>query len=115
MGHGNLKKIWYSPVVSRLKKEWNSEMSWDEVILMCGKLTKTRNSYRKRNNIPNEMYRCPKCKSEHEVKLELITVGSALYALMNECVISYDEYEDRHKSWTKYQRKHRLKANGQPK
>jgi len=65
MAAGEALKTWFDPVVRKLKREWHQDMTPEQMIELCQKLTKTRDNYRKKHQIKGQMMTCDSCGEKH--------------------------------------------------
>lgn len=42
MAAGEALKTWFDPVVKQLKREWQNDMNFEQMIALCQKLTKKK-------------------------------------------------------------------------
>lgn len=104
-------KIWWVEVEDLLRREWNSEFSWDEIISLRDCLQAKLDEIRGRLGIRDRVYLCRACHQEHTDRLE-VTVNALLYRL---CKLGLETEEEIHKKsyrWKKYRKEYGLDSTG---
>ena len=112
MAAGDASKTWFDEVIQHMIDNWSSNLSWDDVIGLCEKLTQIRDKIREDRNIKPPMFLCEKCDSKHPMVLAPVKISAMLFALQKAGVIMPDAYDLLLKEWLKFQRKNKLDAFG---
>lgn len=119
MPSGDSGRAWFPEMLVKLKatwsKKWAEDISWDEIIIFCKKMTEFRQQLRKQKGVKYPIMWCPECNDYREMELSSISPRSMLFALKKNDVIDDETLKTLDKQWAAYKRKHKLDGYGEPK
>lgn len=112
MAAGDAQRAWFPEMLAELKEAWNHQMSWEECVALCERMTLFRESIWKNRNIKPARTWCSNCKEYHDSRPPEISIRSMLFALKKLKVIDDNELKKLDKSWKKYRKDFNLDAYG---
>jgi len=115
MASGDAQRVWFPEMKEELKIKWNSSLPWDECIKLCHDAYAMRTRLREEKGIKDPRMLCKKCGKLTHARLPSITLRSMLFELKKNGILDDDSLKSKDKEWKKYQRKHKLDGNGNPK
>lgn len=95
-------------MLEELQQSWSPDVSWDDFVEFCSRMTAVRAEIRQAKGIKPPMMTCPECGERHRAELPDISPRSALFALRKIGVISDEKMKSLDRDWAKYR-----KQNGQ--
>jgi hypothetical protein len=86
--------------------------TWDELVVLCGRLTDLRTNLRRSRGIQAPLSRCPKCGSVTRGDIKGVSVRSALFALRKVSTLSEADFQRLDRDWKKRRSARGLDALG---
>lgn len=102
-------------MLETLSVSWDEDLTWEECIHLCERLTKDRAKIKKRKGIKGARMKCSNCDGVHEMEAPPIGIRSMLFALKNQEIIDDESFKSKDLEWKRYMRKHNLDFRGKPK
>jgi len=115
MPSGDAQRVWFPEMLSLISEQWNDDLSWNEISVLCTEMTEYRKKLKNIKNIKPIMAFCENCKKYHEMDISPIGVRSLLFALKKSKIIDELKFKTLESEWRKYQRKNKLDGYGNPK
>ncbi len=112
MAAGDAQRAWFPEMLTSLQDTWNPQMTWEECVGFCHKMTVFRQSIWKKNGIKPARMWCKNCQEYHDSRPLDISPRSMLFALKNLKLINDDEFKKLDKSWKNYRKESKLDAYG---
>lgn len=107
-------KVWWEEVEEMLRDGWNSNLEWEAIIELCGRMQKKLEEVRRQKGIKNPTFWCPVCKMMEESEPR-VTVNAILYRTAKLGLEEMEEVKKRSYRWQYYKRKHGLDGQGKVK
>ena len=115
MAAGDAQRVWFPEMIEKIKSQWSSSMTWEDLIEFCRMITKKRKQLRESRGIKPPRYKCPQCGSVSQEDIHAVSIRSALFVLRKNGVVSEDEFKALDKKWEKYGKENDLDAYGNKK
>lgn len=107
MTSGDQAKVWFPAMVDELRRLWQPEMPWPEIIAMLRHLEKNCSKIRLQANLDANFIPCSSCGGGVADDTQ-ISVRSLLFALRNNMIIPEIQFRKLEREWLVYKRKHGL-------
>jgi len=115
MAAGDAQRVWFEEMKQELMAWWRRDVSWEEVIGFCQRMTEMRTAIRAERGIKAPMMYCQQCRKVRPSDIPGISARSAVFALLHTGAIGQEEFAELDRSWKRHQRRHGLSGYGQPK
>lgn len=102
-------------MLEELKGKWSPAMSWNECADLCRAMTRRRMAIRKKRGITGPRMRCKNCGEVHDMPPPPVGIRSLLFALKRVGLLDDEQFVLRDRDWKRYQRRHHLDREGNPK
>ncbi len=112
MPAGDAQRAWFPEMLSELRRFWDNEPDWREVVEFCEIMTSLRSSIRNQRGIRGPMMTCRNCGQKHAMTLPPISPRSLLFALQKTEIITDDELKQLDKEWKRFRKNENLDALG---
>lgn len=112
MPAGDAQRAWFPEMLSELKRFWDNDPGWSEVVTFCGKMTSLRSSIWEQRGIRGPMMTCRNCGKTHAMTLPPISPRSLLFALRKIDVITDAELKQLDTEWKRFRKSENLDALG---
>jgi hypothetical protein len=112
MPAGDSQRAWFPEMLSELKRFWDNDPDWSDVIKFCEQMTSLRSSIRDQRGIRGPMMTCRSCGKKHAMMLPPISPRSLLFALQKIDIIADDELKQLDKEWMRHRKAENLDARG---
>jgi hypothetical protein len=114
MPSGDAQRTWFPEMIAVLRREWNSSMSFTELIGLRGRRDAMLQALRSTRNILTAMSLCPRRGAYGRARPPRLSVRAMLLALSRFEIASAEEVKMLEKSWKKHRRILRLDLYGKP-
>jgi len=115
MPSGDAQRAWFPEMLEELQRYWSPDVSWDDLIKFCSRMTSVRAEIRQARGIKGPMMTCRKCGKRRRSRLPDISPRSALFALRKLGVISDETMKSLERDWAKHRQANGLDAYGKKK
>jgi hypothetical protein len=112
MPSGDAQRAWFPEMLSELRRFWDNDPDWSEVVKFCEKMTSLRSSIWEQRRIRGPMMTCRSCGKKHAMTLPPISPRSLLFALRKIDIIAEDELKQLDKEWKRFRKNEHLDALG---
>jgi hypothetical protein len=99
-------------MLSELRRFWDNDPDWQEVVKFCEEMTSLRSSIREQRGIRGPVMTCRSCGGKHAMILPPISPRSLLFALQKIDIITDDELKQLDKEWKRFRKNENLDALG---
>ncbi|MDY0167371.1 MAG: hypothetical protein RBS80_12555 [Thermoguttaceae bacterium] len=110
MASGDAQRAWFPEMLDELKARWSRDMAWEDLAVLCRRLTGERHKIREARGIKPLRTRCKECGGQ--MVLPPLSIRSALFALRKINAIDEAEFKSLDREWGKYRKAHGLDAYG---
>jgi hypothetical protein len=107
MASGDHLKIWFPAMVDELRRLWEPEMSWPEIIGLLRHLEQNCSSIKLQADLDANKTPCASCGGG-VAEVVKISVRSLLYAFRNNMIVPEMQFRKLERDWLVYKRKHKL-------
>ena len=111
MASGDASRTWFSEMVEALRQEWNSEMSWEQVIALRNRLDAMLQEIRTARSIRPPTMWCPVCKTRTQQAKPSVSVRAIIFALGRFGIVAAAEATSLQKRWAKHREENNLDRN----
>jgi len=112
MASGDASRTWFSEMIDTLRQEWNSEMSWEQVITLRDRLDAMLQEIRTSRSIRPPTMWCPVCKKQSQQAPPRVSVRATILALGRFGIVAAAEVKSLEKRWAKHRKENSLDRNG---
>lgn len=112
MPAGDAQRTWFPEMLEELQQFWCPDVSWDDFVTFCSRMTAVRGEIRQARGIKPPMMTCPQCGESNRSELPDISPRSALFALRRLGVISDERMNALDRGWARYRKANGLDAYG---
>jgi hypothetical protein len=81
MPSGDAQRSWFPEMIAVLRREWDSSMSFTELIALCDRLDAALQAIRRTRGIVPPMMRCAKCGAYERARPPRLSVRATVLAL----------------------------------
>ncbi len=112
MAQGDAQRAWFPEMLEMLKEQWNDELTWEQVSLLCDNMQKIRDQIRENRNIKPVKIFCKECGQYSTATPPEISIRSLLFALKKAGIVSEEQLKKLDKDWKKYRKFNNLDLYG---
>jgi len=112
MASGDAQRVWLPEMIDKLKTQWSSSMTWEELTKFCRMITEERKRIRESRGIQTPSSKCTHCGTVSRSDNHAISIRSTLFILKNNGVISEEEFKELDRNWKRYRKENELDAYG---
>ncbi len=110
MASGDAQRAWFPEMLDALKARWSRDMAWEDLAVLCQRLTGERHKIREARGIKAPRMSCTECGGQ--MVFSPLSIRSALFALRNIDVVDEAEFKSLDREWGKYRKANGLDAYG---
>jgi hypothetical protein len=112
MAAGDASRTWFSEMVETLRREWKSEMSWEQVFTLRDCLDAMLHEIRFSRGIRPPTMWCPACNQRTQQAEPSVSVRAIIFALGRFGIVPPAEVKSLEKRWAKHRKENNLDRNG---
>ena len=107
MASGDHLTVWFPAMVESLRSQWQSGMTWPEIIDLLRHLEKNCSRLRLQANLDANKIPCSSCGGGVS-GVTKISVRSLLFTLKHSMIVSEIQFRNLERDWLVYKRKYKL-------
>lgn len=107
MASADQSQVWFPAMVEELRRVWQPDMAWPEIIAMLRQLERDCSKIRLQANLDANFIPCSSCGGGVADDTK-ISVRSLLFTLRNNMIIPEIQFRKLEREWLVYKRKHGL-------
>ena len=112
MASGDAQRVWFPEMIEKIKTQWSSSMTWENLIEFCRMITEERKQIRDLRDIRPPRSKCSHCGTVSRSDIHGVSIRSALFVLKNNGIVSEEEFKKLDKDWKKHRKENGLDSYG---